>query len=228
MYDCIICARGNSKGIPGKNLRKLWGRSLIELCVEKAKRSKEIRHIYVSTEDQKIALQAELAGATRVIFREKNLSYDHVRQVEVIKHLLRNLDDKGEKLTEVCFLLQTTTPFITTLDIDQAAANLKAQNAQQLLSMHSTKLNPTSLYLKKANKLTPLYKNKRSKQRQIQPSVLEANGGIRMFNIEYLLEKGEIFDEERYILGYEIPPERSLNLDEMADWYKAVKMTEGN
>ena len=45
MYDCIICARGNSKGIPGKNLKKLWGRSLIELCVEKAKKSKEIRHI---------------------------------------------------------------------------------------------------------------------------------------------------------------------------------------
>lgn len=228
MYDCIICARGNSKGIPGKNLKKLWGKSLIELCVEKAKRSKEIRHIYVSTEDEKIALQAELSGATRVIFREKYLSYDHVRQVEVIKHLLTNLDDKCEKLTEVCFLLQTTTPFITTLDIDQAAANLKVQNAQQLLSIHSTKLNPTSLYLKEGNKITPLYQNKRSKQRQIQPSVLEANGGIRMFNIEYLLEKGEIFDEETYILGYEIPSERSLNLDEMADWYKAVKVTEGN
>ena len=49
-----------------------------------------------------------------------------------------------------------------------------------------------------------------------------------MFNIEHLLEKGEFFDEEKYILCYEIPSERSLNLDEMADWYTAVKMTGGN
>ena len=102
-------------------------------------------------------MQAELAGATQVIFREKNLSHDHVRQVEVVKHLLTNLDDQCEKLTKVCFLLQTTTPFITAVDIDQAAGHLKAQNAQQLLSLHSTKLNPTSLYLKEGNSITPLH-----------------------------------------------------------------------
>ena len=227
MYDCIICARGNSKGIPGKNLRKLWGKTLIELCVNKAKRSKTIRYTYVSTEDPQIALHAKRAGATRVINRDPNLSQDHIRQVDVVKHLLTNLDDKCDPVTNTCFLLQTTTPFITEMDIDQATKFLQAHNGVQLLSVSSTTINPTSLYMKYGDTITPIYQKTGSKQRQGQQRVFEANGGIRLFNVAYLLEYGEFFNGDAEILGYEIPRTRSLNLDEMVDWHSAVKMAEG-
>jgi len=50
----IIPARGGSKGIPQKNIRKIGEKPLIQHSIEAAKKSK-INKIIVSTDDQKIA-----------------------------------------------------------------------------------------------------------------------------------------------------------------------------
>jgi len=52
---CIISARGNSKGIPGKNIRKLGNKPLIAHSIETAINSKLFKYVLVSTEDKKIA-----------------------------------------------------------------------------------------------------------------------------------------------------------------------------
>ena len=51
----IIPARGGSKGVPLKNIRKLNGNPLIEYTIKSAKKSKYVNRIIVSTDDKKIA-----------------------------------------------------------------------------------------------------------------------------------------------------------------------------
>jgi CMP-N-acetylneuraminic acid synthetase len=58
----IIPARGGSKGVPGKNIRKLAGKPLIAYSIEAALESEHVDHVVVSTEDEQIAAAAREWG----------------------------------------------------------------------------------------------------------------------------------------------------------------------
>ena len=59
----LICARGGSKGLPGKNIRLLAGRPLIAWAINQARAVKRISRIIVSTDSEEIARVARDAGA---------------------------------------------------------------------------------------------------------------------------------------------------------------------
>ena len=48
----LINARGGSKGIPRKNIKKLNGKPLINWTIEEALKSKLLSDVIVSTEDE--------------------------------------------------------------------------------------------------------------------------------------------------------------------------------
>ena len=66
----IILARGGSKGLKNKNLRKLNGKPLIYYPIDAAKKSKYIGNIIVSTDSQKIA---SVAKKYHLIFQDFEL-----------------------------------------------------------------------------------------------------------------------------------------------------------
>ena len=55
MILAIICCRGGSKGVPGKNIRPLRGKPLIAYTIASAKASKLIGDLIISTDDAQIA-----------------------------------------------------------------------------------------------------------------------------------------------------------------------------
>ena len=50
----ILIGRAGSKGLPGKNTKKILGRHTVEYPLLAAKKSKLIKHIFVSTDCEKI------------------------------------------------------------------------------------------------------------------------------------------------------------------------------
>ncbi|MDA0261787.1 MAG: flagellar modification protein B, partial [Proteobacteria bacterium] len=60
---CSICARGASKGVPGKNIRPLLGKPLIAHSIERARESALFDHIAVSSDSVDILDAAGVAGA---------------------------------------------------------------------------------------------------------------------------------------------------------------------
>ena len=52
--NSVILARGGSKGVPGKNIKKLNGIPLLAYPIMAARKSKHISDIYVSTDDVNI------------------------------------------------------------------------------------------------------------------------------------------------------------------------------
>ena len=71
----FIFARGGSKGLPGKNIKPLLGKPLIEYSIDIANSCTSIDKTFVSTDDNEIAKIAADAGA-EVIFRPNELATD--------------------------------------------------------------------------------------------------------------------------------------------------------
>ena len=69
----IIPARGGSKEIKRKNLLKIGGKTLVELAIKSAKKSKLLTRIILSSEDKEILKIAKKAGVEIPFIRPKNL-----------------------------------------------------------------------------------------------------------------------------------------------------------
>src|SRR6202012_1551744 len=70
----LICARGGSKGVPGKNIRPLAGRPLIAWAIGHALQVKRIGRVIVSTDAPEIAAVAREAGAEVPFMRPVELA----------------------------------------------------------------------------------------------------------------------------------------------------------
>ena len=83
----IIPARGGSQGVPGKNLRRVGGRSLVKRAIDACRAARLVDEVYVSTDHAGIAESAEVAGAT-VIMRPAELSSDTSSSEAALLHAL--------------------------------------------------------------------------------------------------------------------------------------------
>lgn len=106
----IIPARGGSKGIPRKNLRRVGGIPLIGRAVLAAKGSRWVQQVFVSTEDAEIAVVAQQYGAD-VIWRPADLATDTASSESVLLHALDEIERKWAKQVDVLVFIQCTSPF---------------------------------------------------------------------------------------------------------------------
>ena len=79
----LIPARGRSKEIPGKNLRKLAGKPLIEWAIEAALASNLIDRLVVSSDDTEIIRAATLAGCEAPFILPAELATGTARSIDV-------------------------------------------------------------------------------------------------------------------------------------------------
>ena len=84
----VIPARGGSKRAPGKNVRKLGNKPLINWTIDCALNTPELSAIVVSTDDPQIAEIAQSAGATVPWLRPIKLATDEANSVDVAIHAL--------------------------------------------------------------------------------------------------------------------------------------------
>ena len=132
----IIPARGGSKGVPGKNLRRVGGIPLVERAVRAAAAADAVDLVVVSTDDAEITRVAEAAGA-RVIARPAELSGDTATSESALLHALDALAADGLEIGTVVFL-QATSPFIPSEGIAEAVAHIAADRIDRVFSAFET------------------------------------------------------------------------------------------
>lgn len=101
----IIPARGQSKGIPRKNLLRLCGKPLVVYSIEQALACPLVNEVVVSTEDAEIGEVAKAAGAA-VCWRPEELASDDSPTEDAIRHVLATHGSSPD----VVVLLQPTSP----------------------------------------------------------------------------------------------------------------------
>ena len=132
----IIPARGGSKGVPRKNLRRVGGIPLVERAVRAAVAASAVDLVVVSTDDDEIAEVGAAAGA-RVIRRPAEIAGDTASSESALLHVLDELEAGGAHVETVVFV-QATSPFIPSEGIDEAVRMLRVDGFDSVFSAYET------------------------------------------------------------------------------------------
>ena len=108
----LIVARGGSKRIPYKNIKRFCGKPLTAWTIIAAKECKRFDKIIVSTEDPEIAKIACSFGAEVPFMRPKILASDKSNVFDTTVHAIRQFPD-----FDTVVLLQPTSPLRTVKNI---------------------------------------------------------------------------------------------------------------
>ena len=130
----IVPARGGSKGVPGKNIKKLAGRTLLDYTAAAARDSGVVDRIVLSTESAEIADAGRSAGLEVPFMRPTALAQDDTPMLPVIQHAVDTLAADGWT-TDVIVLLQPTSPLRRPSHIRDAVTLLQETNADSVVSV---------------------------------------------------------------------------------------------
>ena len=112
----FIPVRKNSKGIPGKNIKKLGGKPLLCWAIDSIISSKISGCIWVATdcEQTKKILYNRYNGKINVYFRSKQSAQDNSPTIDVVMEFLKTYSFKDD---DRFILLQATVPFIRAVEL---------------------------------------------------------------------------------------------------------------
>jgi pseudaminic acid cytidylyltransferase len=128
MNVAIIPARGGSKRIPRKNIKRFAGRPMIEFAISAAADCGLFERIIVSTDDKEIAVISKELGAEVPFMRPAELADDNASTVPVIAHAIRTLAQQGCHYDYTC-CIYPGVPFIQSGDIVSAFELIKKTEA---------------------------------------------------------------------------------------------------
>ena len=211
---CLVPARGGSKGVPGKNLVKVQGKSLLDWTVDSAKKSKYIDRIVLSSEDIAIIEAAKIAGCDVPFIRPKELASDVTGTMEVVFHALENLSEKFDYIV----LLQITSPLRNEQDIDTCLENCEESNIYNAcVSLCGLEKSPDWMFTLSEENTIKKFKPdaKFVTRRQDSEQIYYPNGAVYVADIEWLQDQVHFITPDT--LGYIMPSERSIDIDTPLD-----------
>lgn len=217
----LLTARGGSKGLPGKNIRKAGGKPLIAWSIEAARGAACVDRLVLSSDDEHIIEVARAHGCEVPFVRPAELATDAASSMDVVRHALDQLTG-----FDVVVLLQPTSPLRTAADIDSACELLSRTGAPACVAVCPVDQSPYWMYTTDAGgRLHPLLDTPhRTAQRQRQPEVFIPNGALYVASIPWLKVSGSFMTTET--VAYCMPRERSLDIDTAEDFEAFVRQLE--
>lgn len=147
----IIPARGDSKGIPRKNIINFCGYPLLAWTVACAQRCPQIKRVYVSTDDAEIASVTRKLGAD-VIERPAEFSTDTADSESALLHALDHIEANDSKRIDAIVFLQATSPLREPIEIERALKKFEAEALDSLFS--AAELEDMLLWCEKTGELS--------------------------------------------------------------------------
>lgn len=141
-----ICARGGSKGIPGKNIKMLNGKPLIEYSIEVASKFKEVyanTDVVLSTDSEDIRQVASQCGLASNYVRPEVLAGDNVGKIDAIRDILEWQEKSAGTKYDYILDLDVTSPLRNLQDLISAFNIIQADaNAVNLFSVSPANRSP--------------------------------------------------------------------------------------
>jgi len=227
---CTICARGGSKGVKNKNIKKINGKPLIAYTIEQAKASNLFEHIVISTDSDLIADIAKEYGAEVFFKRSAEMASDTAGKLDVIRDAFVRSEEHYN--TEFDFLidLDATAPLRDVADIIDSFKQFKENTNDNLITAMPSRRSPY-FNLVEVNKNGDVYLSKELDnaivRRQDAPKSYDMNASIYIWKRDIILKETTLFLEKTGL--YVMPEERSIDIDTELD-YKFVEflMKENN
>ena len=218
----VVPARGGSKGIKLKNLKKINGKSLIQIVSEVILKSKIFTNAVVSTDNNLIRKEALKFGLDVPFIRPKSLSGDFISDVEVLRHALKKSESFYKVQYDYIMMLQPTSPLRTKKDLLKLASmmNKKKYDAIWTISETDLKFHPLK-QLKIKDDFLNFWdsKGKNIIARQQLNSVYHRNGVGYIISRECLVKKNSIKGSKTGFLLIKTP---QISIDTTEDLKKAI------
>lgn len=209
----IIPARAGSKGIRGKNLVKIGGKSLLELSISAAINSRYNMRVVVSTDGEEIKAEALRCGAEAVM-RPLGISGDEASSESALLHVLDELMQRESYMPDILVFLQCTSPLTAAEDIDgtiNAMIQAEADSALAVAPFHyflwRTESDGSWVGINHD-------KSVRLRRQERNPEFLET-GAVYVMKVDgFLKAKHRFFGKT---VAYKMPSERCWEIDDPSD-----------
>ena len=211
----VIPARGGSRRVPRKNLARLEGTTLVRRALETALAAGCFEVVALSSEDDEILAEAEGLDAVPVR-RPSELAGDEVLAYDVVAHALAELEAARGRFDAIA-VVQCTSPFTAPDDLAGAVALLERTGARSVVSVVRLEAaqHPRKLKVMEGDRLLPYVESDPLTPSQELPPLWVRNGSIYVSRRD-VLDAGMLVDEGD-VLGYEMPQERSYDIDTERD-----------
>ena len=216
----VIPARGGSKGLPGKNLRKLGALSLIGQAVASAREAALLARFIVSTDSPEIAEEAGRHGAEVPFLRPAELATDQAGMLPVLQHAVRWLESSAGVRPDMIVTLQPTSPFRTGVEIDATVTKVIDTGSDSAQTLSEASYHPYFMKTLDGDRTMALFPDgHKYVRRQDAPPVYQPSGAVYVTRYATLMEQGHILgdDNRGVIMGFE----PSVNIDTEWDFLLA-------
>jgi len=216
---CTICARGGSKGLKNKNLKKIKNKHLIYYTINQAKKSNFFDKIILSTDSKKIQKISKKYGLDSYFLRSKRLSNSKIGKIPVIKDALLNAEKIFKTNFDYIIDLDVTSPLRLVSDIKIAFKKIIKEKSDILFSVNKTRVDPyfNSVEIKNDKSFRPIKSmGTKLKRRQDSPKVYDLNACIYIWKRQALLKYDTLYIKKNSI--YVMPDNRGFDIDDEIDF----------
>ena len=213
----FIFARGGSKGLPGKNIKPLLGKPLIQYSIEVALQVSSVTKVFVSTDNADIAKVSSSNGAI-VIERPFKLSQDDSPEWLAWQHAISWVRERYGDFEEF-ISLPATSPLRSVKDVESAILRKSNIGADICLAITPASRSPYFNMVKKmdnnlielVNKPTNLFF-----RRQDAPEIFDITTLAYVANVEFIMSNKSLFDG--IVTSVEVPKHRAVDIDDLHDF----------
>ena len=185
-----ICARGGSKGIPGKNIKPVNGKPLLSYTAEIALKFswKHGADVIVSTDSDEIKHVAEECGLKTDYTRPDYLANDTCGKPDAIRDALLFAEKKHGKTYNLVIDLDVTSPIRILEDIEKCIAIIEDNSeALTVFSVNPCARNPYfNMVQENEDGFYGVVLGGKYKTRQSAPKVYDMNASIYVYRREAL------------------------------------------
>jgi CMP-N-acetylneuraminic acid synthetase len=215
----FIFARGGSKGVPGKNIRRLTGKPLIAWAIEHAKAVRRLRRVIVSTDSEEIAAVAREFGAEVPFLRPAELARDDSPEWLAWRHALNYLQDSEGLMPDAMVSIPTTAPLRLPVDIENCLDEFAKGGADVVITVSDAHRNPWFNMVKaQANGTVGLVIPPADgiARRQDAPQVYDMATVAYVAAPVFVLSQPSIFAGR--VRAVRVPVERAVDIDTLHDF----------
>ncbi len=218
-YTAFIFARGGSKGLPGKNLKSLNGKPLLQRAIEACQATAQLERVIVSTDSADIAKLALSLGAEVPFSRPSNLAQDDSPELEAWRHALTTLSAIEGIMPETIVSVPTTAPLREPEDISKCLELYETSNADLVVASSPSPHNPYFNLFETANGgdvSIPMLKSENAFRRQNVPPVNFISPTCFVAKSSYVLSCKSIFEGK--VRTHIVAPEHAVDIDTQIDF----------
>ena len=222
----LITARGGSKGLPGKNLRRIGGLSLVGFKAISARKSRHCSRLIISTDSGEIQDEARRYDVEVPFTRPAELATDTAKSGPVIAHAMDWIERAGGERYDALMLLEPSSPFARAADYDAAVELMMARKANAVVGVRPVEVSSTVVGpLGPNGELTTIVDKMhaaraRTGQRQTLGREFTMNGALYLIRWDYFKKHQWIYHDREGVYGYAMDPFHSVEIDEPMhlDW----------